>query len=83
MTQGLGKCVWRLVGACQKLLQSVICVKWPVISWPLSSFLWTDVHQRIKLLTEIAPILADPVKKLRLASSLVATSLPKRCQGQS
>lgn len=52
------------VGGCQKLFWP-LWVRWPVILWPPSRLLWTDVHQRIKLLTQKAAVLADLVKKPR------------------
>lgn len=41
-------------------------------SWPLASFLGTDVHQRTKLLTHTAPCLGRPSKGLTGLGALVS-----------
>lgn len=35
----------------------VTCAKWPLIMRPLSSALWVDIHQAVKLLMQKIPVL--------------------------
>lgn len=43
----------------------VTCAKWPLIMKPLSSALWVDSHQRVKLLMQKTPVLAVLEKNSR------------------